>query len=177
MYNGDEMQVTVWQRSTQMSLAYVKKKGQQRKSWYQWCMHIIFKLDDKELWEQTRGVAHDGSWLLMGDFNYIRYDHEKRGGDKPHSEAIDEFNGCIQDKKLEDLKWWGQKFTWWNKQEDGGSIDCKLDHVLVHGEWKEKFPWSDATFLLSGISDHSSCVVNTGVRKDSYPKPFRFFDM
>lgn len=116
-------------------------------------------------------------WILIEDFNCIRVVHEKRGGESPNFEAMEEFNKCIHDMELEDLKWWGQKFTWWNKQEDGGRIECKLNRALANGEWKTKFSWFNENFLLPGIYHHSPCIVSTGESKDSSPKPFRFFDM
>lgn len=39
------------------------------------------------------------------------------------------------------------------------------------------FLWSYANFLFPRVFDHSPCVVETGDRKDTRQKPFRFFDM
>lgn len=87
------------------------------------------------------------------------------------------FNNCLHNEELDDLKWWGQKMTWWNKQEGVDKIECKLDRVLINEEWNGTFPWANANFLLPGVSDHSPCVVDTREMKDTRPKPFRFFDM
>lgn len=67
-------------------------------------------------------------------FRLILFGHEKIGGDDPDLEAIVEFNNCFHDAELNDLKWWGHKFTWWNKQEGAGKIECKLDCVLINDE-------------------------------------------
>lgn len=50
-------------------------------------------------------------WIMAGDFNCVRYDHEKIGGDVSDFFAIEEFNNCLMEAKLNDLKWWGQKFS------------------------------------------------------------------
>lgn len=78
---------------------------------------------------------------------------------------------------LQDLKWWGHKYTWWNKQERDDKIESKLDRVLVNGEWLTEFPLSEENFLLLEIFDHSPNLVSIGEVKNGRPKPFRFFDM
>lgn len=60
--------------------------------------------------EQFRGV--DLPWLVAGDFNCIRYAHEKIGGDCPDFSTLFDFNNCLMEVGLNDLKWWGHKFTW-----------------------------------------------------------------
>lgn len=110
-------------------------------------------------------------WIVLGDFNYIRFSYEKIGGDALDMDSIGEFNTCLH-VELKDMKWWGQKFTWWNKQEGNQKIECKLDRVLGNNKWNLMFPWSDANFLLPRVSDHSPSVVDTGEKKDMRPKPF-----
>lgn len=58
---------------------------------------------------------------------------EKCGGDSPNVNAIEEFNNCLLEAELQDVKWRGKKFTWWNKQIGKDSVECKLDGVLC--EW------------------------------------------
>lgn len=69
----------------------------------------------QELWLQITSIVTDKLWLLLGNFNCIRFIHEKMGGETPNLEALEDFNNCIYEAELKDLKWWGQKFTWWNK--------------------------------------------------------------
>lgn len=50
----------------------------------------------------------------------VRYVQEKIGGERLDAEALEDVNNCVHEIEVEDLKWWGQKFTWWNKQEGAG---------------------------------------------------------
>lgn len=171
------MKVSVVQKSEQMITCMVELKNDGRSFM---CSVVYAKnsLEErKKLWEDMLGVKNNSPWIILGDFNCIRFSHEKLGGENSNSTAVEEFNECLNDAEVEDLTWWGQKYTWWNKQEGKGKIECKLDRVLVNSEWNANFPCSDADFLLPGVSDHSPCVVDTGERKDSRPKPFRFFYM
>jgi hypothetical protein len=49
--------------------------------------------------------------------------------------------------------------------------------VLVNENWSLNFPLSEARFLPSGVSDHSSMVVKVVGDDQNIKKPFRFFDM
>lgn len=49
--------------------------------------------------------------------------------------------------------------------------------MLTNSEWNLTFPWSDSNFFLPGVSDHSPSMVDIGKKKDTRPKPFKFFDM
>jgi exonuclease III len=58
----------------------------------------------------------DTDWLLIGDFNLIRrlFDQNKNGGNI-HDMLI--FNATLSNLRLEELKFFGNKYTWANKQE------------------------------------------------------------
>lgn len=88
-----------------------------------------------------------------------------------------EFNNCLMDTDLNDLKWWGHKYTWWNKQVGLGKIECKLNRVLVNGAWLSLFASSKTNFLLPSISDHSPSITTVGRSRGVMQKPFKFFDM
>lgn len=88
-----------------------------------------------------------------------------------------DFNNCLMKVGLNDLKWWGTKFTWWNKQAVHEKIECKFDRVLMNNSWLSLFPCSETNFLLSGISDHAPSITTVGRTLGGKPKPFKFFDM
>lgn len=175
LYREDDIKVNVCHKSKQMISCIVDLNG------YKFQCSAIYAMNSseerKKLWADLEQLRNNLPWLALGDFNCISFPHEKIGGDIPNEEAMEDFNRCLHEVELEDLKWWGQKYTWWNKQEGVDKIECKLDRVLTNSDWYAIFPWSDTNFLLLGVSDHSPSVVDTGNRKDMRPKPFRFFYM
>lgn len=70
------------------------------------------------LWADMEQMKANEPWIVSGDFNFVRYNHEKIGREDPGLQAMELFNNCVWGTKLQDLKWWGNKFTWWNKQVD-----------------------------------------------------------
>lgn len=59
----------------------------------------------------------EGCWLLIGDFNEIRYKHERfsnRGCDT----SMEQFNSFIRDSNLFEFSLGGRKFTWINKDDN-----------------------------------------------------------
>ncbi|KAL7238624.1 hypothetical protein ACSBR2_004673 [Camellia fascicularis] len=101
---------------------------------------------------------------------------QKVGGAISWSGAKEEFNKCILSSDLTDLSYTGCQFTWANKRGDGVFIASKLDRVLVNETWLTKFPHSCASFLPSGISDHSLGLLDIDPNVKSLIKPFKFFD-
>lgn len=53
-------------------------------------------------------------WIVAGDFNTIRWSHEKSGGTVPRAVGLIQFNDCIQEAGLMELKLVGPVFTWSN---------------------------------------------------------------
>ncbi|XP_074305521.1 uncharacterized protein LOC141640737 [Silene latifolia] len=49
--------------------------------------------------------------------------------------------------------------TWTNKQDSLTRVWSKLDRALVNQQWITSFPTSYALFMESGLSDHTSVVV------------------
>ncbi|KAK1299428.1 hypothetical protein QJS10_CPB14g01334 [Acorus calamus] len=92
-------------------------------------------------------------WILGGDFNEVRFSHEKIGGKPAHTRRLAKFNKCIADCALQDLKSTGCNYSWSNNQED--CILCRLDRVLVSTSWLNSFPESYVHYDSPGLSDHS----------------------
>ncbi|XP_028097019.1 uncharacterized protein LOC114296888 [Camellia sinensis] len=114
--------------------------------------------------------------VILGDFNAIRFPYEKSGGSISWSKDKKEFNSHILQAELVDLSYGGCQFTWANKRTSGDYIASKIDRVLVNEAWLDAFPASFATFLPSGISDHSPAVIHISDKVTSFKKPFKYFD-
>ncbi|XP_042983163.1 uncharacterized protein LOC122312584 [Carya illinoinensis] len=72
------------------------------------------------------------AWLIMGDFNEILYQHEKKGGKPRPARQLLEFRDVLEECSLRDLGFSGPKFTWCNRRAFPSRISECLDHVLVN---------------------------------------------
>jgi len=115
-------------------------------------------------------------WILMGDFNAIRNQSKRLGGSTTWAGHMDRLETCIREAKVDDLRYSGMHYTWTNQCPEN-LIMRKLDRVLVNEKWNLTFPLSEASFLPSGMSDHSPMVVKVARNDQNIKKPFRFFDM
>ncbi|KAL3519686.1 hypothetical protein ACH5RR_017835 [Cinchona calisaya] len=110
----------------------------------------------------------------MGDFNIIRFSSEKIGGSRTDSQAMDEFEDCIQQLDIEDIPYKGYLLTWCNGREGNARIYCKLDRILSNCAWHTQFPNAEVEFLDPLISDHSPGLVSIKEEFNAGPKPFKF---
>lgn len=132
----------------------------------------------RQLWDSLTGlapVAPSMPWVVMGDFNAIRFRGDRCGGSLAWPGFMDDFNEAILRARLDDLRYIGLFFTWHNCRS-GGHIRRKLDRVLVNSEWLQTFPHAFAEFLPFGVSDHSPAVVHVGVQSPGVRSPFKFFN-
>ncbi|XP_028074449.1 uncharacterized protein LOC114276810 [Camellia sinensis] len=114
--------------------------------------------------------------IFLGDFNAVRFSHEKMGGKETWSQANELFNRLVLESELDDLCYKGCHFTWSNKRGGGNFITSKIDRVLANERWLSANPNSYALFLPPGVSDHSPVVVHLGGEEGKFKKPFKFFD-
>ena len=103
----------------------------------------------RQLWNSLCSLSanlRDSPWLLLGDFNVVRYSSEKLDGDQSWPNYMTELNECCTTASLEDLRFLGQLYTW-SKGSGGSFIARKLDRALVNLEWHHIFPDAEVIFL------------------------------
>jgi hypothetical protein len=115
------------------------------------------------------------SWIIVGDFNVIRFPQEK-WGNEGFSCYEKEFVECIQNLGVDDLSYSGCFHTWTNNQSGSDFVSKKLDRVLSNCEWLNQFGNTSVEFLERGVSDHSPALVTISSVTSYGPKPFKFFD-
>jgi hypothetical protein len=74
-----------------------------------------------------------------------------------------DINDCLFSTELEDVRFVGPLLTWCNKQEDGCCISRKMNRALANDSWNNKFARAEVEFIQRAISDHSACIVRTGI--------------
>jgi len=85
---------------------------------------------------------------------------------------------CMSECHMMDLGFSGPKFTWTNKREVGGLIQCRLDRVWANPEWKAAFPEATVTHLAKVNSDHCPLLLSLSSNvSNASSRPFRFQPM
>lgn len=112
-----------------------------------------------------------GAWCLMGDFNAIKNQCERRGAiSQENKSEILGFSQFIEDMELIDIPTYGRKFSWFKSD---GSVMSRLDRFLVSEEWLHSWSASSQWILDRDFSDHCPIILKT-VCSNWGPRPFRF---
>ncbi|XP_050217558.1 uncharacterized protein LOC126668397 [Mercurialis annua] len=136
-------------------------------------------LKRKELWKDLCNITlnQEMAWVILGDLNAILRDSERIGGNSVNQGDSEEFQACIDEFNLLELKWSGNLFTWTNNQDAVSKIWRRLDRALVNEEWMNKFNNVEARILNQCISDHAPIIIGFNEFVVNQPKPFRFCNM
>ena len=85
---------------------------------------------------------------------------------------------CMNECQMLDLGFSRPKYTWTNKRDLGGLIQCRLDRVWANPDWKTSFPEANVTHLARVNSDHCPLLLNLCPNlASSKNRPFRFQPM
>lgn len=111
----------------------------------------------------------------MGDFNAIRWDHEKRGGALSEISSNQQFNDCIDGCGLDDFPVSGPHFTWSNSSTGLNRVECRFDRILLNQLFTQSSINFSSSVLCPGTSDHSPLLLSSA--DDATVRcPFRFFN-
>lgn len=126
------------------------------------------------LWQSLLSLSCSSPCLLVGDFNAILKQGERRGRNCSLPDVP--FVEFTYDAGLFDTPSTGCLYTWTNRRIGEESIVAKLDRSLANSDWMQIFPSTRAHFLVPGISDHSVMEIHTRDSIPSRPKPFKFYN-
>ncbi|XP_040996793.1 uncharacterized protein LOC121242840 [Juglans microcarpa x Juglans regia] len=133
-------------------------------------------LERKFLWEDL--VASSNSnypWLVCADFNNIKEDSDRKGGQPRPFAAMEDFNLCIQNRGLLDMSSMGSRMTWCNGQRGLARSWARLDRCFIDTNFLNCYPNMFYQVLSCTSSDHSPLVLQMGDDPFRYgPSPFRF---
>ncbi|XP_029148790.1 uncharacterized protein [Arachis hypogaea] len=132
----------------------------------------------RDLWEKLFDLAQNMGrpWMLVGDFNDIAYEYEKKGGAWVDTNACRRFQNWVNKYNLVDLEYVGSKFTWKGAQREGMErVFKRLDRALANIDWRRDFGDARVEVLPRVNSDHHPILVRLKPeRLDLGDKPFRF---
>ncbi|KAL5550972.1 hypothetical protein UlMin_001148 [Ulmus minor] len=114
-------------------------------------------------------------WLVVGDFNEIACDEEKRGGPPRSLTAMMNFSHALANCSLHDLGFKGPQFTWKNNSAGTKNIQERLDRMVAHPVWKDMFPNYRVYHLDFLHSDHRPLHLTLNQKPTrNRPRGFRF---
>lgn len=116
-------------------------------------------------------MPEDTNWLIMGNFNYIRYpSNRNREGGGSFNDML-KLNDAINSLGLFEIPLKGKSYTWSNMQ--GAPLLEKLDWVFSSEAWTVNFPTTMTLPLSKAISNHTPCLIKIGTHIPR-AKIFRF---
>ncbi|XP_016515140.2 uncharacterized protein LOC107831859 [Nicotiana tabacum] len=100
------------------------------------------------LWEEIRDVA---SWLMVhvgvvGDFNVVLCEEEKKGGRPFRVEDSLDFMACLSHCGLQDARYCGSQFTWSDNRDPPNTIWERLDWLKLKKVCSTLSAWSRQAF-------------------------------
>ncbi|KAF7812326.1 reverse transcriptase [Senna tora] len=128
------------------------------------------------VWKNLEDIAVVNSlpWVVCGDFNEMLSRDEKWGGNPASLNRIREFSNCLANSGLEDLGFVGQKYSWFNKRDNGHMILERIDRFLANASWIQHFPHVVNHHLPRVKSDHTPILLfSRDVNVDFSKRPFR----
>ena len=128
------------------------------------------------LWDYlvAQSMVFQGPWIVLGDFNEVKFSHESKGCQFSHQRA-DMFATSLGDSGLFDLKTIGRQFSWYRRVKNYVDVAKKLDRVCINNSWLSIFPEAYAEVLNRLQSDHCPILVRCkGRPQPKGNRPFRF---
>ncbi|KAI8569419.1 hypothetical protein RHMOL_Rhmol02G0277600 [Rhododendron molle] len=89
----------------------------------------------RQLWDELRmglGLVGNQPWIVLGDFNAVRWQQERSDPTTFYSASAGEFNCCSEDIGVEELNSTHPWFTWSNKRLGNDHRCSRIDKALVN---------------------------------------------
>lgn len=109
---------------------------------FRWCYTGVYGRHSnaarKDLWHELTAIKGiwDEHWVIGGDFNVCRYEHEKFNCLR-RSRAMKSFSDIILELELLDLPLHGAQYTWSRGEEQLQAT--RIDRFLISSEWNDSF--------------------------------------
>lgn len=115
-------------------------------------------------------------WLIIGDFNQVTCQEDKRGGRPVRGAEVDCMLQMIDRCNLIKVGFTGPSFTWSNGQFGRRHIEQRLDQAWCNDLWLRKFPTALLHHLPRTHSDHHPLLLICNVDRPPLPthRTFRF---
>ncbi|XP_031096875.1 uncharacterized protein LOC116001121 [Ipomoea triloba] len=128
-------------------------------------------------WDLLRSLAGRSSllWVVIGDFNDLLFQSEKRGGIPHPDNLLRGFGEAVEDCGLAQLPMRGYQFTWERGKGTTDWMEERLYKVLAGVEWTSFLPGANVTNILTRNSDHSALFLGVKDERRPYQRLRRSF--
>ncbi|XP_019234330.1 PREDICTED: uncharacterized protein LOC109214833 [Nicotiana attenuata] len=132
----------------------------------------------KSMWDTLKVLAQGMNmpWLIVGNFNAMLYPQDKLYGNPVQYGEIKDFNDCIHELILNEVRWTGDYYTQSNKQQSNERICSRLDRAFGNHEWMMEWGHIVMEYDVPLISDHNPMVLALQTNQSDIKVPFRFFN-
>nr|XP_009763624.1 PREDICTED: uncharacterized protein LOC104215506 [Nicotiana sylvestris] len=133
----------------------------------------------KALWQGLRTLNNNitDPWITLGDFNPVLFVNDRQNGIPVHPNKIKDFQECIEDIGLGQLKGTWSLFSWSNKRDAHIGIHSFIDWAFGNAKWFDSYGHLETVYLNLGCSDHSPIIVNTRRIRQNLPRTFRLLNI
>ncbi|XP_042980145.1 uncharacterized protein LOC122310315 [Carya illinoinensis] len=131
------------------------------------------------LWQDMEAMRDDRTPLVVvGDFNIIREDRERIGGNPRSLSAMSECNSCMHNCGLVEMTGYGGRMSWCNGYRGPSRSCARLDRAFLNLALSQRFPNGCMEYLKRKTSDHCPMLIKLAVESQRYgPAPFWFQSM
>lgn len=132
-----------------------------------------------QFWDSSQLLAasHLDSWLLLGDFNSVVSQKEKKGGRPIASSSNSGLKQFIYQYGLIDMSFNGNPFTWNNGHGGCSNIHERLDKGPANHKWRVQYPNASILHSSAIVSDHLPLILNMEGLTLHPPCSFKFEPM
>lgn len=92
--------------------------------------------------------------IIGGDFNDVLTCEDRSQGNHVTATKTEDFQMCIQDFKLQEVRVMGNQYTWTNNQEAKRRICSNIDRCFANAQWFVEYSNVLVERLDKSVSDH-----------------------
>ncbi|XP_010473903.1 PREDICTED: uncharacterized protein LOC104753332 [Camelina sativa] len=112
-------------------------------------------------------------WFMIGDFNEITGNHEKKGGRRRLENSFIPFRTMLADCGMLEFPFKGNHFSWVGRRSNG-KVQCCLDRAVGNEEWHNLFSHTNVEYLKLWGSDHRPVLARIKSRDRRIQRSFKF---
>ncbi|XP_013669409.2 uncharacterized protein LOC125575758 [Brassica napus] len=127
------------------------------------------------VWERLMRISlrRSGAWLMLGDFNEITSNLEKKGGRKRSDSSFLAFQNMLATCGMIEFPHTGNKLSWAGRTRSE-RVQCRLDRAVGNEDWHHIFSHTDVEYLLRWGSDHRPILVRIKTKETTGRRGFKF---
>lgn len=129
----------------------------------------------ENVWDSliTTSQTRDGVWFMIGDFNEITGNHEKRGGRRRAESTFLPFRSMLAHCGMIEFPYTGNSLSWVGRRSNG-KVQCRLDRAVGNEDWHTLFSHTKVEYLKLWGSDHRPVLARIQTRDRRIQKSFKF---